>query len=298
MSKVYRCCRWIVEKLKLKERLTFEEFLDLWMNDDSIKGGIDFSKRNFHRYQERLRDVFGIEIGNEDRGDYAYFFTHPEQLSHKNVGEWMLYTLAFGEKLYECRSIKDRIIVEDIPSGGIFLDVVTDGMKENKKILLKYLKYNSQDVLSTTIEPYCVHLHHQRWFVLGKLDNGKLYTFALDRMLSVTMTSKTFKMDPDFDAHDYFKDMIGIYDTGEPVEHIVLRAFDTEPYYLRDLPLHHSQREIGSGEGYTDFMIDVKPNKELIAALLYKRERVKVLSPESVVEKMKAAAQAIKDLYD
>ena len=132
----------------------------------------------------------------------------------------------------------------------------------------------------------------------GKLDNGKLYTFSIDRMKKMVISEKRFVMDEGFSTSAYFDDIIGIYNSGRPKEKVIFRAFGTEPAYLRDLPLHHSQKEIGSGDGYSDFMIEVRPNNELIALLLYKRERIKVLSPASIVEEMKAAVSAIKNLYD
>lgn len=298
MSKVYRICRWLVEKLKEEKYLNFKEIEEEWLKNDVISDGRILSERSFHRYRDKLRAVFGIEIGCKQGGDYPYFISNPEVLKNNSLGEWMLNTLAMDEKLTQCLSIIDRIIVEEIPSGGVFLDIVTDAIMDRKKLIFEHLKYGSREKLSGILEPYCVVLHNQRWFVLGKLENAKLYTFALDRLLSLEISKETFVIDPTFCASDYFKDIIGIYNPGVPVEHIVFRAFDTEPYYLRDLPLHRSQREIGSGEGYTDFVIDVRPNKELIATLLYKRERVKVLSPASFVEEMKAAVNNIKNLYE
>ena len=203
MSKVYRCCRWIVEKLKEKERLTYEDFEDLWNADSSINNSMVFSKRNFHRYQEKLRDIFGIEIVNEGSGDYAYYLKSPEKLNDKSFGEWILNTLAIGEKLNECQVVRNRIIVEDLPPGGTYLETVTDAMKENQKLIIIYQMEGSRELLSDTLEPYCVVLHHQRWFVLGKLDDGKLYTFALDRLKSAKITGQTFRMDPDFNAKEY-----------------------------------------------------------------------------------------------
>lgn len=203
MSKVYRGCRWIVERLKEKGRLTYKEFEVLWNADTSINNSMVFSKRTFHRYQEKLRDVFGIEIVNEERGDYAYYLKCPEKLNDKSFGEWILNTLAIGEKLNECQAVRSRIIVEDLPPGGTFLETVTDAMKENRKLLITYQKKDSQILRSDTLEPYCAILHHQRWFVLGKLDDGELYTFALDRLKSAEPSNTTFKMDPDFNAKEY-----------------------------------------------------------------------------------------------
>ena len=298
MSKVYRSCRWIVEKLTKHLRLSFDEINELWMEDDGISDGAELNKRTFHRYQEVLRNVFGIEVVSRKCGDYAYVITNCNALSNESMSLFMLNTLAVDEKLRACYHIRERIRLEYVPSGGENLEKVFKAMSESKKLEVDHLKYEKPELKHFSIEPYCAVLHNQRWYVLGKLDNGKLYTFSIDRMKKVVISDKRFVMDEGFSTSAYFDDIIGIYNSGRPKEKVIFRAFGTEPAYLRDLPLHHSQKEIGSGDGYSDFMIEVRPNNELIALLLYKRERIKVLSPASIVEEMKAAVSAIKNLYD
>ena len=298
MSKVYRSCRWIVEKLTKHLRLSFDEINELWMEDDGISDGAELNKRTFHRYQEVLRNVFGIEVVSRKCGDYAYVITNRDALSNESMSLFMLSTLAVDEKLRACYHIRERIRLEYVPSGGENLEKVFKAMSESKILEVDHLKYEKPELKHFSIEPYCAVLHNQRWYVLGKLDNGKLYTFSIDRMKKVVISDKRFVMDEGFSTSAYFDDIIGIYNSGRPKEKVIFRAFGTEPAYLRDLPLHHSQKEIGSGDGYSDFMIEVRPNNELIALLLYKRERIKVLSPASIVEEMKAAVSAIKNLYD
>ena len=251
-----------------------------------------------HRYQEVLRNVFGIEVVSRKCGDYAYVITNRDALSNESMSLFMLSTLAVDEKLRACYHIRERIRLEYVPSGGENLEKVFKAMSDSKKLEVDHLKYEKPELKHFSIEPYCAVLHNQRWYVLGKLDNGKLYTFSIDRMKKVVISDKRFVMDEGFSTSAYFDDIIGIYNSGRPKEKVIIRAFGTEPAYLRDLPLHHSQKEIGSGDGYSDFMIEVRPNNELIALLLYKRERIKVLSPASIVEEMKAAVSAIKNLYD
>ena len=298
MSKVYRSCRWIVEKLTKHLRLSFDEINELWMEDDGISDGAELNKRTFHRYQEVLRNIFGIEVVSRKCGDYAYVITNRDALSNESMSLFMLSTLAVDEKLRACYHIRERIRLEYVPSGGENLEKVFKAMSDSKKLEVDHLKYEKPELKHFSIEPYCAVLHNQRWYVLGKLDNGKLYTFSIDRMKKVVISDKRFVMDEGFSTSAYFDDIIGIYNSGRPKEKVIFRAFGTEPAYLRDLPLHHSQKEIGSGDGYSDFMIEVRPNNELIALLLYKRERIKVLSPASIVEEMKAAVSAIKNLYD
>ena len=85
MSKVYRSCRWIVEKLTKHLRLSFDEINELWMEDDGISDGTELNKRTFHRYQEVLRNVFGIEVVSRKCGDYAYVITNRDALSNESM---------------------------------------------------------------------------------------------------------------------------------------------------------------------------------------------------------------------
>ena len=190
MSKVYRSCRWIVEKLTKHLRLSFDEINELWMEDDGISDGAELNKRTFHRYQEVLRNVFGIEVVSRKCGDYAYVITNRDALSNESMSLFMLSTLAVDEKLRACYHIRERIRLEYVPSGGENLEKVFKAMSDSKKLEVDHLKYEKPELKHFSIEPYCAVLHNQRWYVLGKLDNGKLYTFSIDRMKKVVISDK------------------------------------------------------------------------------------------------------------
>ncbi|MBR4191955.1 MAG: WYL domain-containing protein [Prevotella sp.] len=49
--------------------------------------------------------------------------------------------------------------------------------------------------------------------------------------------------------------------------------------YLRTLPLHHSQRELESGDHYTDFSFDIRPTDDLLDKLFSYRDSIEVLEP-------------------
>lgn len=68
-----------------------------------------------------------------------------------------------------------------------------------------------------------------------------------DRIEKVEVLDKKFKVDENFEAAEFFSDSYGIVvDDKIESQRIVLRAYGYEPYYLRDLQLHLSQREIKS----------------------------------------------------
>ena len=105
-------------------------------------------------------------------------------------------------------------------------------------------------------------------------------------------------MDPDFDAQAYFKDYFGVMtDDRLPVERIVLRAYGNEPYYLRDLPLHPSQREVAKGDDYTDFEVCLHPTRDFLAYILSRGGWLQVISPDSIAQQIKEMLQSAEENY-
>ena len=75
-------------------------------------------------------------------------------------------------------------------------------------------------------------------------------------------------------------------DDKTPCERIVLRAYGFEPYYLRDLPLHHSQKEINTTEEYADFEMNLKLTADFKAQLMARGQWVEILEPQSLAEEI------------
>ena len=139
------------------------------------------------------------------------------------------------------------------------------------------------------MSPYCVRLYQRHWYVLGKLDNEKLYTLSLDRVQQLRLTEESFVMDPNFDTKEYFKNMYGIVRAeNSEMQHVVMRAFGDESCYLRDLPIHHSQKEVARGDGYVDFELYLHITKELSGFILSRGKRLKVISPKSYAKEIAA----------
>ena len=294
----YRACKWLLEVLLENGSLTQSEISEKWKEKEDLGNGVEMEPRNFHRYKQAIKKDFGVIIECKNRGDYAYFIKNPEILNDSSLTKCMLNNLAFGEKLRGYSSIRNRILMEEIPSGDSTHDVVTDSMSRNKKLKFDYQKYGATEMKNHELGVCCIKLYHQRWYLLGEYDDHKRYTYALDRIKNPEISTKTFELDPRFDPFTYFRDFYGIFDSGKEITSIVFRAFDDEPYYLRDLPIHFSQREIGTGDGFSDFVIDVRPNNELMSFFLSRKNRIKILSPDTYVEEFTKGLISINENYD
>jgi len=127
---------------------------------------------------------------------------------------------------------------------------------------------------------------------------GKLGVFAFDRIADVKVEEEKFTIDENFDAANYFCDSYGIVvDNSLEVQHIVLRAYGAERYYLRDLPIHHSQRVINTTDEYTDFEMKLRPTADFKAHLLSRGQWVEILEPQSLADEIIEWHQKAIDRY-
>jgi predicted DNA-binding transcriptional regulator YafY len=192
--------------------------------------------------------------------------------------------------------LSGRVSVEDIPSGHRHLTTILEAMTEGVEIRIIYKKYTSSEESTYTLRPYAVKEFAKRWYVIGHcLERNALRVYGLDRVMSIDMTGETFRMPAGFDVDELFATSFGIYLPEESGKTIIFRTSQTEARFLRDLPIHPSQKELKNKElmdaclknissDEVCFSIFVCPNENLTMEFCKYAGRVEVLSPASVRE--------------
>lgn len=277
---------WLVNNIYKANSITLAEINEKWLQTE-MSEGISLSRTTFHRHRIAIEEMFGLLIECNKKQGNKYYISNKDVLEEDSVQNWMLSTMSVGNLLSESQSLHNRILLENVPSGGEKLQQVIKAMKENRCLMITYQRYGSPSGYSFTIEPYCIKLFRQRWYMLGKLSNGWLATYSLDRIESMKILETKYKVADDFDAVEYFREAYGIVvDDNMPLQHIVLRAYGFERYYLRDLPLHHSQHEINVTEEYTDFELTLRPTSDFKSKLLSRGQWIEVLEPQSLADEI------------
>ena len=147
--------------------------------------------------------------------------------------------------------------------------------------------------------PLCVKLFKRRWYVLCLTGNNRKRIFSLDRVKNLELTDKTFNYPQDFVPADYFYDVVGIVAGVErKVENIVIRTYAELPGYLRSLPIHHSQKELETKDGHTDFSLRLVPTFDFIQELLLHRDQLEVISPQSLREEIAEIVTRMNHFYN
>ena len=281
---MYKAYVWLITTIRDNGPMTLSDINVLWIKD-KVNEGVGLDRSKFFRYRNEIEEIFHVTI--EYNNKHGYYIKNPEIFRKDSIENWMLSTLAVNYAIVECTEIKDRIGVENIPSSERFLKDIAQVMKKNQILHISYQAYGRDKVSHYTVQPYFLKLYHQRWYLIGPSDSRPVITLALDRMKRVRNTGLEFLMDSSLTVTDYLKDCYGVMkDETLEVEDILIRAFGTEVNYLRDLPLHGSQREVKQGEDWADFRFKLRPSWDFIGKLMERGDRLKVLEPESVVAKI------------
>ena len=177
---------WVIETIYRKRKISFKELNELWLRDD-ISRGVDIPKRTFDNWRYVIWDMFGINIANENRGEYRYYIENEEDISKNGLRSWLYNTFCVSNALANSQSIKDRIILEYVPSGQDYLQPIIEAMKENRVLNITYHSYWKNEENNFDVQPYCVKLFRQRWYMVARSTYSYYYEkgpriYSLDRI--------------------------------------------------------------------------------------------------------------------
>ena len=291
---------WLVNIIKRYKKLTFEEINHHWLNTD-MSEGMPLARSTFNRHRDAVLDMFGLIIDCDKKDGYTYYISNAEVLQEDSIQNWMLSTLSVNSILAESKGVYDRIILEQIPSDGDNLHKFIEAMECGVRVSVGYKKYGTNEVKEMLLEPYFVKLFNKRWYALVKYPepDAKLFTLAFDRIVSLELTDEKYVYDNDFDPAGWFRNCYGIVrDNTVEVEKIVIRAFGKEVNYMRDLPLHSSQKEVVCTEKYSDFELILSPTADFWTPLVSRGPAIKVLEPQWLADEIKRLHQEAVNLYE
>ena len=175
------------------------------------------------------------------------------------------------------------------------LGTLFDLISNEVVICLSYHTFADPTVRSIAFHPYLLKQYNDRWFLLGAADDdGKILTFALDRIDKVeSLPEKKYVPCPD-DLSNRFEDIVGVtlYED-RPIEHIVFWASDASKDYIMTKPIHESQTSVKGEEDNNlrgkspqleggVFSIDCIQNYELIREFCSFGKELIVLEPSSI----------------
>lgn len=289
---------WLIDTIRRVGKISLEELSDRWARNSILNDDKPLNRSTFNRWREAIASLFGIMIECQKAGGYLYYISNPEDIDEDKLKKWMLDSFAVGNNIGDNLPLKNRILVDEIPSSREHLPTILEAMKDNRQIEICYHQFAKDTSYTFSVEPYCVKLYENRWYMLGRNNRGELRVYGLDRIESMQLLDSTFVLPKDFDATDFFANYFGIVIASdlEP-ERVVIRAFGSHKYYLQSLPLHHSQRLLEDYGNAADFELFLSPTYDFIMKLMQSGAMIEVISPASLRRTMKGWISDMSELY-
>ncbi len=282
---------WLIETIRQFGPLTLKEISGHWENNRNLSEGRPLPRQTFNRWVNAIATQLGIEIKCDVHNGYTYYIdNYEEAVSDDSLSRWMVDTYAMCDMLADNSDIRRRISVPPIPSGHSNLVKVLSAIRNNSGLCITYQRFGC-DPYEIFVYPLCVRLYDNRWYLVGERRDGSHRTYSLDRIRQIVLSGTIPEAIKAFDADAYFRDSFGIVKDDEIKSCIiVIRAYGNHANYMRTLPMHQSQEEIGHGTDeygeFADFKYYMAPTYDLVMHIAGLGCMVRVLQPQSLVETM------------
>ena len=158
---------WFVTTIYSRGPITLEEIQHRF--ESHFGRGEELSERQFHRYTDAVEELFDIEI-KYSRSQRGYVIADREGIYNMGMRKWLIQTFSVNNILHENQDLKNRILLENVPSGQQHLTTIVDAMREGVALSMTYHSFHREEPSTFEVEPYCIKLFEQRWYMLGMSD--------------------------------------------------------------------------------------------------------------------------------
>lgn len=290
---------WLVDTIYRAGLITFEEINERWIRSSLNSLGDEFPIKTFHNHRNAIEQMFDINIECNKRGGYTYYIENSDDMERGGVRTWLLNTFAVNNLINESHKLKHRILFEHIPSGQQYLTPIIEAMRESVSVEISYQGYWHDEPFTVEVEPYCVKIFRQRWYMVAFNPLKKMVmTYSLDRVSSIRLMDRKFIFPSSFNPEEYFHNSFGITNYGK-AEEVKIKVWhnDKKHRYFTSLPLHHSQQLVEQADDYSIFSYYIQPTYDFRQEILSHGAEVEVLAPAWFREEIKAIVNELKKNY-
>ena len=296
---LFNCYIWLLDTIARGpiSRATIDE---KWAHSSVNEYKQDYlPESNFHRWKSTVEMLFDVHIKCNAYNEY--YIEETSDLRGADLRLRLLNLMSMDSLLKDSKELSDQILFEPIPSGEKFLAPIIEAMRDKCVLQMTYQGFGKPCPHTFPIEPYCLKMFKQRWYVLVYApDIDKMRVYGLDRIHAIEPTKKKYQLPEDFDAERYFRDAYGVTLLGDKQqpEKIVISIDEHQAEYLRTLPLHSSQKEIEPINGYPAFSFYVYPSEDFCQELFKYGSDVEVHKPEWLRKCFAEDADRVNKMYN
>ncbi len=246
------------------------------------------SPRTFKRDCEDILSLYGIEIEYDfSKKKYAIV-----QNGQPEANNRMLEAFDISNALKLADGFSKMIHFEKRrPQGTQNLNGLLHAIQHKVFIKFDYQKYWIDEQTERTVAPYALKEFKNRWYVIAKDSKDKqIKSFGLDRLSNLDITKKEYPKQESFDIDAHYKNSFGIISPNEIQPEQIILCFNAfQGKYVKSLPLHDSQMVIIDNTNEVQIQLYLCITHDFVMELLSFGNDLKVLQPQTLVDKIKTA---------
>lgn len=285
-----------VKKRQLYDDIRFMESEQGWnIEIKKVKEG----RRFFYKYEDSKFSISNQPLNETEANQLREALLTLDRFKGLPQYNWINEINTRLESTFNLKQQNDIIISfeqNEYLKGLEFIPELYNAILYKKVLSIDYKSFKTDEATTIIISPYYLKQYNMRWFLFGKSEKYEAITnLALDRIEKIELSSQE-NIETEIDFNEYFEDVIGVTIPNDDIVNIVLKADKSLIAYIKTKPLHGSQK---IKETYNDFEVHLKliPNYELETLILSFGEKIKVLEPTTLVDKLKNRINKMKDNY-
>lgn len=258
--------------------------------------------KKYYTYEDSTYSITNIPLSQQDLGllsESVNLLKQFKGFSHFRELESMVQKL---EDHVYAQQTSSRPVIDfeknENLKGLEFLDQLYQYIIKRQAIKITYQSFKARSANTFNFHPYLLKEFRNRWFLIGKKKASEdFYNLALDRIIEVAASEIAY-CETDFDAEQYFKNVIGVSVSDSlPTEEVLIYVNHKHAPYLITKPLHHSQKEIKRDHFGVTLSLAVQLNFELEKELLGLGESIRILAPERLKRKIRERLNTASENY-
>jgi len=183
-------------------------------------------------------------------------------------------------------------------NGMEFIELVYNAIKDKCAIEFKYRNIYKKTTSASSLIPYLIKEHRNRWYVIGwSTEKEKYTTYALDRMSDFNVLEGTVKKRSDFNASSFFQHSTGIMESNTKPEEVLLTIKKPISDLVLLEPLHATQKIINEKNDRVQITLKVLVNEEFMFKILGMGSYCILDKPASLRKSIKGAIQQMSVNY-
>lgn len=275
-------CLWIIDTLLQMRGLSLRELNDRWERS-SLYDDKPLHERTFARYKDFIADEYNIDIVYDVAAN-KYSIENAADIRNNALYRYLLSAYRVAGLNTQVLHHRERLMLEPVPTGTEHLEALLCAIDEGRTVVFDYESYYSDKPQDWELIPCFLRIFEGRWYLVAEyIGRERVKTYALERITNLRIGEKRLLPSEGITPAGFYAGCYGIIrDESKKAEFVRLRTDKQQRRYLRAQPLHESQKEVESGEDYSVFEYYLRPSFDLFQKILWMRDKVEILAPESV----------------